>query len=129
MSTKKTYTEKQKIFLEEFARNGFNAKKAQEVAGYSKTNGHQVVKALREEIRELAELTLAENAPKAALALVKALDSDKPIPQLQHRLNAAQGVLDRTGHGKTNNLDVSLNGEEGTIFILPAKNVETNAES
>jgi hypothetical protein len=48
------------------------------------------------------------------------MDSDKPIPQANMRLQAAQTILDRIGLGKADRLDVS-HEVRGGIFILPAK--------
>jgi len=48
------------------------------------------------------------------------MDSEKPIPQANMRLQAAQTILDRIGLGKSDRLDVS-HKVEGGIFVLPAK--------
>ena len=77
-------------------------------------------KALKTEIIDLASNILAQSAPKAALKLVDVMDSEKPIPQANMRLQAAQTILDRIGLGKSDRLDVS-HKVEGGIFVLPAK--------
>ena len=68
----------------------------------------------------MASNILAQSAPKAAIKLVDIMDSDKPIPQANMRLQAAQTILDRIGLGKADRLDVS-HEVKGGIFILPAK--------
>ena len=90
------------------------------IAGYSE-NGHwQVAHALKNEIIDLASNILAQSAPKAAMKLVDIMDSNAPIPQANMRLQAAQTILDRTGLGKQERLDVK-HKVEGGLFILPAK--------
>jgi hypothetical protein len=54
------------------------------------------------------------------MKLVDVMDSSTPIPQANIRLQAAQTILDRTGLGKQERLDVK-HKVEGGLFILPAK--------
>ena len=118
----KELTVKQKDFLDYLVETGGDPKKAAELAGYA-ANGHwQVVKALKTEIIELASNILAQSAPQAAMKLVEVMHSDQPIPQANMRLQAAQTILDRTGLGKQERLDVN----NGGLFILPAKANEAN---
>ena len=117
---KKELTVKQQTFLDHLIDTGGDAKKAAKLAGYSE-NGHwQVVQALKNEIIELASNILAQSAPKAAMKLVDVMESDNPIPQANIRLQAAQTILDRTGLGKQERMDVN-HKVEGGLFILPAK--------
>ena len=116
---KKDLTTKQQDFLGHLIENGGDPKKAAELAGYS-GNHWQVVKSLKHEIIDLASNILAESAPKAALKLVEVMNSDSPVPQANIRLQAAQTILDRTGLGKTDRLDVT-HTVQGGVFILPAK--------
>ena len=121
----KELTVKQKDFLDYLVETGGDPKKAAELAGYA-ANGHwQVVKALKTEIIELASNILAQSAPQAAMKLVEVMHSDQPIPQANMRLQAAQTILDRTGLGKQERLDVN-NIMNGGLFILPAKANEAN---
>ena len=121
----KELTVKQKDFLDYLVETGGDPKKAAELAGYA-ANGHwQVVKALKTEIIELASNILAQSAPQAAMKLVEVMHSDQPIPQANMRLQAAQTILDRTGLGKQERLDVN-NNMNGGLFILPAKAHEAN---
>ena len=117
---KKELTVKQQTFLDHLVDTGGDPKEAAKLAGYSE-NGHwQVAHALKNEIIELASNILAQSAPKAAIKLVDILDSSVPIPQANIRLQAAQTILDRTGLGKQERLDVK-HKVEGGLFILPAK--------
>jgi hypothetical protein len=116
----KELTIKQQSFLDNLMVTGGDLKKAAELSGYAE-NGHwQVAKALKHEIMELASGILAQSAPKAAIKLVDIMDSETPIPQASVRMQAAQTILDRTGLGKKDSLDVN-HKVEGGLFILPAK--------
>ena len=116
----KELTIKQQSFLDNLVDTGGDLKKDAELSGYAE-NGHwQVAKALRHEIIELASGILAQSAPKAAMKLVDIMDSEAPIPQANDRMQAAQTILDRTGLGKKDTLDVN-HKVEGGLFILPAK--------
>ena len=117
---KKELTLRQQNFLDHLVDTGGDPREAAELAGYAK-NGHwQVAHALKNEIIELASNILAQSAPKAAMKLVDVMDSNTPIPQANIRLQAAQTILDRTGLGRKDNLDVN-HKVEGGLFILPAK--------
>ena len=115
-------TERQKSFLDNLIHTGGDPKKAVELAGYAEGSYTQVVKALKEEIIELASHILAQSAPKAAIKLVDVMDSEEPIPQASVRLQAAQTILDRIGLGKTERVNID-HKKSGGIFILPEKNV------
>jgi hypothetical protein len=69
---------------------------------------------------DLAQDLLAHHAPKAAMKMVEVLDSDRPIPQANIRLQAAQQILDRVGVTKTEKMTVDHN-VQGGLFILPTK--------
>lgn len=121
----KELTVKQQSFLDNLVDNGGDPKQAAELAGYAQ-NGHwQVVKALKHEIIDLASTILAQSAPQAAIKLVEVMHSEVPVPQANIRLQAAQTILDRTGLGKQERLDVT-NTVHGGLFILPAKGHEAN---
>ena len=115
-------TERQKSFLDNLIHTGGDPKKAAELAGYAEGSYTQVVKALKEDIIELASHILAQSAPKAAIKLVDVMDSEEPIPQASVRLQAAQTILDRIGLGKTERLNVN-HKVSGGIFILPEKDI------
>ena len=115
-------TERQQSFLDNLIHTGGDPKKAAELAGYAEGSYTQVVKALKEDIIELASHILAQSAPKAAIKLVDVMDSEEPIPQASVRLQAAQTILDRIGLGKTERMNIA-HKVSGGIFILPEKNV------
>lgn len=112
-------TEKQQLFLDNILSTNGDLAKAAELAGYS-GNYHQVIKSLKQEVIELASEVLARSAPSAAFKLVEVLDSDRPIPQANVKLQAAQTILDRVGLGKQDRVQVDHN-VSGGIFILPEK--------
>ena len=112
-------TEKQQAFLDNLITTGGNPKEAAELAGYS-GNYHQVIKSLRQEVIELASDVLARSAPQAAFKLVEIMNSDRPLPQVGNKLQAAQTILDRVGVAKRDRLDVTHKAAGG-IFILPEK--------
>ena len=86
-----------------------------------------MVRALKEEIIELASEILAQSAPKAAMKLVEVMEADAPIPQSNVKVQAAQTILDRIGLGKADRVDVNHNiaDNTGSLFILPAKKPST----
>ena len=118
--TTKTLTDKQQKFLDCLIETNGNAKLAAEEAGYS-GNHYQVVKALKNEIIDLATDILANSAPQAALKMVDIMNTDMPIPQIANKLQAAQTILDRVGVTKKERLEVDHKTNSGGVFILPAK--------
>ena len=112
-------TEKQQAFLDHLVETGGDFKKSAELAGYS-GNHYQVLKSLKEEVVDLASDVLAREAPTAAFKLIEIMNSNKPVPQANNKLAAAQTILDRAGVVKTDKLDVNHN-VSGGIFILPEK--------
>ena len=77
---------------------------------------------------ELASDVLARSAPQAAFKLVEIMNTDKPVPQVSNKLQAAQTILDRVGVAKRDRLDVTHQAAGG-IFILPEKApIEVEAE-
>ena len=125
--TTRKLTEKQQSFLDYLIETGGNPKQAAELAGYS-GNHYQVIQTLREEIVDLASDVLARSAPQAAFKLIEVMNSDKSMPQVNTKLQAAQTILDRVGVSKRERLDVNHN-VNGGIFILPEKQpIEVEAE-
>lgn len=115
----KTLTDKQQKFLDCLIETNGNPKEAAELAGYS-GNHYQVVKSLKNEIIDLATDVLANSAPEAAFKLVDIMNTNKPIPQIGNKLQAAQSILDRVGVVKKDRLEVE-HTTSGGVFILPAK--------
>ena len=118
----KTLTDKQQKFLDCLVTTNGDLKQAAELAGYSNGSHYQVVKALKDEIIDFATDILAHSAPEAAFKLVEIMNTNKPITQIQNKLQAAQAILDRVGVTKKERLDVNHN-VSGGVFILPAKEV------
>ena len=118
-SKKKELTEMQQTFLDKVVDTGGDLKLAAELAGY-KGNHYQVINSLKDELVDLAQNLLAHHAPKAALKMVEVMDSDRPVPQANVRLQAAQQILDRVGVSKTEKMSVDHN-VSGGLFILPTK--------
>jgi hypothetical protein len=114
----KQLTIKQESFLEHLLETGGDSKRAAELAGY--TTHWAVVKALKNEIIDLASNILAQSAPQAAQKLVTVMESNEPIPQASMRVQAAQTILDRVGLGKKDTIEVK-HEVTGGVFILPAK--------
>ena len=112
-------TENQQQFLNHLVETGGDFKKSAELAGYS-GNHYQVLRSLREEVVDLASDVLAREAPTAAFKIIEVMKSDKPVPQANNKLQAAQTILDRVGVSKTDRLEVNHHAAGG-IFILPEK--------
>ena len=115
----KKLTEKQQKFLDAILETNGDIAEAGKLAGYS-GNYHQPLKALKEEVIDLASDVLARSAPQAAFKLLEVLNSNKPIPQANNKLQAAQTILDRVGLARTDRVQVDHN-VSGGIFILPEK--------
>jgi len=121
--TEREYTDKQLSFLENLLKTGGDPKQAAELAGYSEGSYPQVIKALKQEMIDLASDVLAQSAPKAAFKLVEVMESEHSIPQSNVKIQAAQTILDRIGLGKAERIDVNhkVDNSQGSLFILPAK--------
>ena len=118
----KELTDQQKTFINVlFGKAEGNPKKAGELAGYAPSSYPKVIKALKDEIIERAEYSLALHSAKAVKGLVDALDEDGKTPGVNIRMEAAKQILDRVGLGKKEKIDINAQVAHG-IFILPAKN-------
>ena len=120
----KELTAKQELFLEYLFNDpecGFNTFIACQKAGYNKVDHAQTVRALKDEILQRSTEQLAINAPKAVSKLINAMDEDKSIPGAELRLKAVEGVLDRIGIAKKQQMEVSTSEETSPIFFIPAK--------
>jgi len=89
-------------------------------AGYSENSIATAVRALKDELVEIAEMVLVQHAPKAAQMQGDILTSDVAITQGALKLSASQSILDRVGLGKKDSLKVE-HEVTGGIFVLPAK--------
>ena len=123
IKSSKVLTDKQQKFLDYLIVTSGDLKQAAELAGYSNGSHYQVIKALKTEIIDFATDVLANSAPEAAFKLVEIMKTNKPMPQIQNKLQAAQAILDRVGVVKKERLDIT-HSAGGGIFILPAKDTE-----
>ena len=118
----KELTSQQKTFINAlFGEAQGNPKKAGEIAEYAPSSYPKVIKALKDEIIERAEYSLALHSAKAVKGLVDALDEDGKSHGVNIRLEAAMQILDRVGLVKKEKKDINAQVAHG-IFILPAKN-------
>lgn len=119
----KQLTEQQQRFLDVlFDEAGGNLKKAMRLAGYSEGyTTTQIAKVLKEEIIEATQLYMALNAPKAAAAMVGAIDDPTELG-LRDKMAAAKDLMDRAGLVKTEKVQVESN--TGGVMLLPAKEKE-----
>jgi hypothetical protein len=113
-------TDNQKKFLEVlFEEAGGSHVAAKRLAGYSEnTPTKAVTDSLKDEIVSATTDYLAQIAPKAAVAMAKALDDPTELG-IRDKMSAAKDLLDRGGFGKVDRVDVNSSG--GGVFILPAK--------
>lgn len=128
---KKELTELQQKFLDvvmDDVHKG-NIREAMRTAGYSETAPTSVViKALSEELIEIARQTVAANAPKAVFATLGVLDNGAELGAA-NKLKAAQSILDRAGvKSKDDSEDINLKVPSGGLIILPAKEVERDVD-
>ena len=115
-------TDKQQKFLDvlfEDARG--NVVEAKKLAGYS-TNQHtaEIVSALKDEILERTNMYLAQNGPRAAMAMVGALHDPTELG-IKEKMQAAKEVMDRIGIIKSEKVQVEASGG---VMILPPKRTE-----
>jgi hypothetical protein len=113
-------TDNQKKFLEVlFEEAGGSHVAAKRLAGYSEnTPTKAVTDSLKDEIVSATTDYLAQIAPKAAVAMARALDDPTELG-IRDKMSAAKDLLDRGGFGKVDRVDV--NSSSGGVFILPAK--------
>lgn len=118
----KELSDKQSKFLEVLFKDADgDLEKAAEIAGYTdpRASSYWLVKALRKEIAELAELYLAKYGPAAARALVETMRNPTDLAN-NVKINAATQILDRIGVVKQEQVTVNSDQPIG-VFILPAK--------
>jgi spermidine/putrescine-binding protein len=117
---KKELTERQAALIDALmgpAKGDIRA--AMKIAGYSpNTNTMEVIKPIRDEVKEAAEMVISMNAPKAALGVVGVLD-DPTALGAKNAVSAAKEVLDRAGVVKKEQVEVTA--PKGAMFILPPK--------
>lgn len=115
----KELSEQHRKFLEVlFDEARGNLTQAKRLAGFSDSySTRQLTNYLKEEIIEATQLYIAMNAPRAARAIVDAIDDPTELG-VKEKLNAAKDFLDRAGLIKTEKVQVESNSG---IMILPAK--------
>lgn len=120
--SKKELTEQHKRFLEVlFADANGNINHAMKMAGFSEGySRRQLTNYLKEEIIEATQLYIAMAAPKAAVAMIAAIDDPTELG-LKEKMSAAKDLLDRAGLVKTEKVQVE---STGGIMVLPAKERE-----
>ena len=115
-------TDKQKAFLAVlFEEAQGNPVRAKELAGYAQSySTTEVVASLKEEILEASSMYLARNAPRAAMAMVGAINDPTELG-IKEKMNASKEIMDRVGLVKTDKVQVE---SSGGVMLLPPKNAE-----
>ena len=115
----RTLTERQQRFLDVlFDDAGGDVVQAKKLAWYGDNSSTtSIVEALKDEIAEKTRTYFARTAPKAAFALMGALQDPTQLG-IKEKMIAAKDVLDRAGLGKVDKVDVTSGGG---IFYLPPK--------
>tara|TARA_R110000822_G_scaffold216354_2_gene351042 strand:- start:2094 stop:2462 length:369 start_codon:yes stop_codon:yes gene_type:complete len=118
----KELSEQHKRFLEVlFTDAGGNISSAMRMAGFSEGYSRRTLtNHLKEEIIEATQLYIAMAAPKAAVAMINAIDDPTELG-LKEKMSAAKDLLDRAGLVKTEKVQVE---STGGIMVLPAKERE-----
>lgn len=113
------YTPQQQKFLEVlFEEAEGDVVKAKKLAGYAdNTPTSQILRPLEDEIFAMTKKYIARTGPKAAYAMHKILQDPTALGN-KERLAAAKEVLDRTGLGKVEKMEIK---SDKPLFILPAK--------
>jgi len=116
--TEKTYTEMQQYILDHVVTTYKGDAIAAAIgAGYS--NPYNAVKALTEELMEIADQILAVNLIKANLKQVEIMESETPVPDSANKLKAA---LEIRNYVRPKATEIKVEGEiKGGVFILPDK--------
>lgn len=115
-------TEKQQKFLDvlfEEARG--NVVQAKKLAGYSESQyTASIVASLKDEILERTNMYLAQNGPRAAMAMVGALNDPTELG-IKEKMQAAKEVMDRIGIIKSEKVQIE---STGGVMLLPPKKSE-----
>lgn len=104
-----------------FTECGGNIRAAMRMAGFSE--GYAVrdfTRVLQDEIIAATQQYIATHAPKAAVAMIGALDDPTELG-LKEKMAAAKDLLDRAGLVKTEKVQVE---STGGVMLLPAKERE-----
>jgi|TARA_E500000318_G_scaffold76177_1_gene70771 DNA-binding Lrp family transcriptional regulator len=119
-------TEKQQKFLDvlfEEARG--SVVEAKKLAGYSPTQyTASIVESLKDEILERTNMYLAQNGPRAAMAMVGALHDPTELG-IKEKMQAAKEVMDRIGIIKSEKVQIE---STGGVMLLPPKKSEDDEQ-
>lgn len=115
-------TEKQQKFLDVLFEEAMgNVVEAKKLAGYSSNQyTAEIVNSLKDEILERTNMYLAQNGPRAAMAMVGALRDPTELG-IKEKMQAAKEVMDRIGIIKSEKVQVETTGG---VMILPPKRTE-----
>ena len=115
----KELTPKQRMFLEVlFDQAKGSVLTAKQMAGYSEnTSTTEVIRSMKDEIADATKEYLARVAPRAAYSMANVLDDPTELG-IKEKIVAAKDLLDRTGHAKTEKMEVT---SPTGLFILPPK--------
>jgi|TARA_R110000796_G_scaffold238507_2_gene358890 hypothetical protein len=116
---KVSLTEKENAFLDALFSKESNGdyRTAMDVAGYSKNEyPARLMRRLKEDIIERAEMVLAANAPKAVLSMTGILDDPSALGN-RERLATSKEILDRVGLVRTEK--VEHKGVASAVVLLP----------
>ena len=118
----KELTEQHNRFLEVlFGDAEGNINIAMRLAGFSEGySRRKLTSFLKEEIIEATQMYIAMTAPKAAVAMINAIDDPTELG-LKEKMSAAKDLLDRAGLVKTEKVQIE---STGGIMVLPAKERE-----
>jgi hypothetical protein len=118
----KELSDQHKRYLEVlFTEANGNISSAMRMAGFSEGYSRRTLtNYLKEEIIEATQMYIAMTAPKAAVAMINAIDDPTELG-LKEKMSAAKDLLDRAGLVKTEKVQVE---STGGIMVLPAKERE-----
>lgn len=133
MSNKETtLTPAQQAFIDAlFGEAKGDVKKAIQLAGYSESttvNSLFQSKTLREAVINAAKDIIAFHAPKAAMELIDGM-VNPTTSGAALKIKAAESLLNRAGVAEQKSEDVNLKVPSGGLFILPAKQAKTDADT
>ena len=117
-------TEKQQKFLDVlFDEAKGNPVTAKKLAGYADgVSSTVIMDALKEEVKDLTYKFLSATGTRAAYSMLEVLSNPTSLGN-REKIIAAKDLLDRTGHAKTEKMEV--NSSTG-LFILPPKDSDVS---
>ena len=116
--SKRELTDKQLSLLDHLEECNYDPIKAAKKAGYK--HPPSAVRSVREELTSIAEDLLGNASLKAANTLIDIMTTERPIPNIKEKMEAAKTLLDRSGFAKKELIDVN-HKVTGGVFVLPEK--------